>query len=163
VQRSFANWNVIRHLSGPPWPYPEDGAISHITETVLPASAAGTSLTWAITLRDHNDELVGCIDFAFEDTGLGNRGFWLAEHLWGQGYMTEAVTAVQDHVLLDLGIERMTALNSVSNAASRRIKEKTGVRFLGQIRVPHNNGESVSDKWEITRSDCAHIRGMTEA
>jgi len=125
---------------------------------VLPTNAAGTSLSWAIT-QHGDDELIGTIDFTFADGGFGNRGFWLAEHLWGQGIMTEAVTAVQDHVFFELGVERITVLNAATNMASRRIKEKTGARFLAQIQVAHHTGNNLSDKWEVTRDDWATLRG----
>lgn len=158
LQRWFSNWNVVQHLTTRvPWPYPHDGAITFLRDVALPAIDAGEALSWAITQHGH-DELVGFIEYMFEDTGAGNRGFWLAEHLWGRGYMTEAVTAVQDYVLLELGVERMIVLNSITNPASRRIKEKTGARLLGQVELAHHNGEPLSDKWEVTREDWARYR-----
>lgn len=160
LQRHFDNWNIIQHLTTQvPWPYPADGAESFINDVVLPGYETDASLAWAITLKEAPDELIGCISFSFEDTGVGNRGFWLAEHLWGRGYMTEAVVAVQDHVLLELGVDHMVVLNSTKNPGSRRVKEKTGARFLGHVSVTHHNGETMSDKWEVTRSDWAELRG----
>jgi len=151
IQHWFANWNIIRRLStNVPWPYPADGAETFLREMALPAMASGESLKWAITLEG-DDALIGAIDFTFEDTGLGNRGFWLAEHLWGQGYMTEAVIAVQNHVLITLGVERIVVLNASDNVASRRVKEKTGATYLGQIEVAHHDGSHLADQWEITR------------
>jgi len=161
IQRHFDNWNIIQHLTNQvPWPYPPDGAMTFVTEVVLPSHDAGTSLMWAIT-ETGADELIGSIDFSFEDDGAGNRGFWLAEPYWGRGYVTEAVVAVQDHVLLDLGVERMTVLNAVTNPASRRVKEKTGARWIGQIELEHRNGEMLSDKWEVTRADWARHRNRS--
>jgi RimJ/RimL family protein N-acetyltransferase len=79
IQEHFDNWNIIQHLTNHvPWPYPADGASTFITDMVLPADEAGTSLSWAIT-EPGVDRLIGCINFTFEDTGVGNRGFWLAE------------------------------------------------------------------------------------
>ncbi len=159
IQRYFDNWNIIQHLTpSVPWPYPPDGGLTHVRDTVLPTVASGASLTWAITEQTGGDELIGCIDFFFKDQGLGNRGFWLAEHLWGRGYMTEAVVAVQDHVLLDLGVERIVVMNSTKNPGSRRIKEKTGARLIGQVNVEHHNGVSLSDKWEVTREAWLALR-----
>ena len=161
VQQYFNNWNIIQQLTTRvPWPYPADGALTFVRDTALPAVESGAALIWAIT-EGGTDLLVGMIDFTFEQDGAGNRGFWLAEPFWGRGYMTEAVVAVQDYVLLDLGVERMTVLNSVANPASRRIKEKTGARLIGQIELAHNNGETLSDKWEVTRADWARLRGVS--
>jgi ribosomal-protein-alanine N-acetyltransferase len=158
IQEHFDNWNIIQYLTNQvPWPYPADGAQTFITDIVRPAYETEAALIWAIT-EPGIDLLIGCINFTFDDTGVGNRGFWLAEPFWGRGYMTEAVEAVQDHVLLDLGVERMVVLNAVTNPASRRIKEKTGARLVGQIELAHHNGETLSDQWEVTRSDWAQRR-----
>ncbi len=159
IQRWFAHWSIIEHLSSEvPWPYPDDGAETFVREIALPQSAAGEALHWAITLAEAPDELIGSINFLFTDTGLGNRGFWLAEHLWGQGLMTEAVEAVQDHLFFELKLDRIVVFNAAENAASRRVKEKTGGRRVGTKRIEHVSGFSDSDAWEITRADWTQLR-----
>jgi RimJ/RimL family protein N-acetyltransferase len=50
-----------------------------------------------------------------------------------------------------LGIESFYVCNVVSNAASRRVKQKTGAEFVGYIEVPHHNGQSRSEHWKVTR------------
>ena len=100
IQEHFAHWEIIQHLSERvPWPYPADGAKQFVTDVCLPAIERGVQLIWAIRLKTQPNETIGLIDYRWEDNdGYGNRGFWLAQHLHGQGYMTEAITALQDYI-----------------------------------------------------------------
>jgi hypothetical protein len=50
-------------------------------------------------------------------------------------------------------------LNALDNSHSRRVKEKTGARYLGQIPFAHRNGCTVSEQWEVTRESWAEFRG----
>jgi [ribosomal protein S5]-alanine N-acetyltransferase len=159
IQRYFSNWEVIQHLStGVPWPYPDDGAESFLRDVCLPKMAAGDAMVWAIVLKGGPGEAVGLLDYKERDEGMGHRGFWLATHLHGQGYMTEAVVAFQDYVFLELGIERIIVMNARSNPGSRRIKEKTGARFLEEVEIPHRSGDGIGQRWEVTREAWAALQ-----
>ena len=72
--------------------------------------------------------------------------------------MTEAVTAVQDFLFFELGIDRLVVVNAKTNKASRRVKEKTGARFLGIMEFEHHEGGSESEKWEVTRETWRKLR-----
>ena len=65
--------------------------------------------------------------------------------------MTEAVAAVNDFVFGTLRLESFYVCNVASNAASRRVKQKTGAEFVGYIELAHHNGETKSEKWKVTR------------
>jgi len=161
IQAHFGRWEIISNLAkAVPWPYPGDGAVRFIEDVVLPGEQDGTKLCWAITEKARPDALIGIIDYRVDDE-RDNRGFWLAEPFQGRGYMTEAVEAFQDHVLLELGVERIYVMNSITNTRSRRIKEKTGARLLGEIEVDHHSGSSRTERWEVTREAWAKIRGRT--
>lgn len=163
IQQHFAHWEIIRHLSDRvPWPYPVDGAKTFVLDACLPAIARGEKIVWAIRLKNKPGETVGLIDYVTEDDGYGNRGFWLARHLHGQGYMTEAVTAFQDYILLERGIESFVVHNAVDNPASRRIKEKTGAVFVEETESSHRNGCSRSERWIVTREAWLALRQPTD-
>ena len=117
-------------------------------------------LVWAIAEKQGSGQLIGVIHYMAEDTGAGHRGFWLGGPWQGRGYMTEAVIAVQDYLFLELGLERVVVTNSVNNPASRRIKEKTGAKWLGRISFPHRDGCDESEAWEITREEWCRFRGV---
>ncbi len=65
--------------------------------------------------------------------------------------MTEAITAVNDFAFQALGIESFHVCNAASNAASRRVKQKTGAEFVGHVDLPHHDGQSKAERWIATR------------
>ncbi len=162
IQKYFNNWNIIQYLSrAVPWPYPDNGAETFLKDMLLPAMAAGDAHGWVITAKENGDEAIGLVEYRLKekmDHG-GNRGFWLAEPFWGRGYMTEAVTAINDWLFFELGIESMRVANVATNAGSRRVKEKTGATFIGYASLEHHSGGDKSELWEITRTQWAEFRG----
>ena len=66
---------------------------------------------------------------------------------------------VQDFLFFELGIDRLVVVNAKTNIGSRRVKEKTGARFLGIMEFEHHEGGSESEKWEVTRKTWRKLRG----
>ncbi len=162
VQKHFNNWNIIKNLATVvPWPYPDNGAEVYIKDVCMPEIEKGNFMVWAINFKKKPDALIGLVHFRFKAIQGGNRGFWLAEAFQGQGYMTEAVTAVQDFLFFTSNLDSITVSNAKNNSASRRVKEKTGAKFLRHIEVPHHSGETISEQWEVTRENWAKIRGRS--
>ena len=160
LQRHFAHWEVIQHLSTQvPWPYPNDGVEHWLRTLILPGMAQGNLMVWAIVLRENPGEAIGILEYRCAPGTTDDRGFWIARPHQGRGYMTEAVFAFQDHVFFTLGIEELTVHNARVNTRSRRIKEKTGARFVGLVELPHHNGHSETERWIVTRERWAEIRG----
>jgi len=152
IQKYFNNWNIIQHLNaGIPWPYPDDGAESFI-RSCLPKLETGEVYMWVLVPKTEPREAIGLIDFGVtRNHHHGNRGFWLAEPFWGQGLMTEAVAATNDFIFGVLKLEKYTVCNAVVNKGSRRIKEKTGARFIGYGELAHHSGETEIEIWDVTR------------
>ncbi len=61
-------------------------------------------------------------------------GYWLAKAHWGKGIMTQAVCAVSDYAMHELGLVRISAHTFDNNTASGRILEKAGFVFEGRLR-----------------------------
>ncbi|MFD7898367.1 GNAT family N-acetyltransferase [Streptomyces sp. NPDC059743] len=57
-------------------------------------------------------------------------GYRLRRSAWGHGYATEAARALVDKAFTELGTERVTAQTMTVNSASRRVLEKTGLRYV---------------------------------
>ena len=158
MQEKFDNWNKIRLIGGGvPWPYPEDGA-ARFLEDILPKIQRGDIYSWVITLRKNPQELIGQITYRHKTDKEDHRSFWLAEPFWGNGYMTEAVCAVQDFIFLDLGVDRILVKNAKANVASRRIKEKTGARLIGEGKGTFHDESNIEEIWEITREGWGNFR-----
>lgn len=67
-----------------------------------------------------------CEDVSPEEVELG---WMLTPAAWGQGYGTEAGTAIRDEAFDRLALESIVAVHHPANAASGRIMEKLGMRF----------------------------------
>lgn len=61
-------------------------------------------------------------------------GYWMGERYAGQGYMTDAVTAVLRYGFGRLGLHRIEAACLPSNVASRRVLAKSGFTAEGTAR-----------------------------
>ncbi len=92
----FNDWEVLRWLSTPPWPYTLDDARVFVAERLQDAR------TFAVTL---DGALIGCVDARtftpayIEAAPPGpNLGYWLGRPFWGRGYMTEAARAFLAHL-----------------------------------------------------------------
>ena len=141
-----------------PWPYPEDGVESFLRDVLLPNIDQGKAMAWALVPKEHG-QAVGLLEWRRDDSAVDSRGFWLARAFWGQGLMTEAVTAFQDWVFTEGGETRLEVRNAVENVGSRRIKEKTGAVYLGRVGCAHHEGDE-AELWEVTAERWRALRGL---
>lgn len=162
LQDLFNNWNIIKNLGiQVPWPYPDDGEVDFI-KSQMPQIEKGETFVWVLTHKE-TKALMGQVDFRLKDKDRDNRGFWLGEPHWGNGYMSEAVAAVNDFIFSELGIEEFYVLNHASNEASRRVKEKTGAEFIETVEYPHHCGENKAERWRVTKENWAKCRDTHHA
>jgi RimJ/RimL family protein N-acetyltransferase len=131
----FANWNVVRYLSAPPWPYSREDAYAFVRLRIPPEQT--DSITFAIT-RD--DRLIGCIDVINKPASNVQRasgyslGYWLGEPFWGEGFMSEAARAFVAHFFAAKPDDVLYSGAFGENVASLRIQEKLGFRRDGESR-----------------------------
>jgi RimJ/RimL family protein N-acetyltransferase len=124
----FNNWNVIRLLSSPPWPYRLTDAQAFVRGSVEHAPGFDEELL-AIT-RD--DALIGAIGVRMRQANTQQRGpgpnvgYWLGEKSWGQGFMSEAVAAFVRLLFNTLDCDTIYCGAFAENTASLRIQEKIG-------------------------------------
>lgn len=79
-------------------------------------------------------------------------GYDFRSDYWNQGYATEAATAVRNYAFNVLQLPRLISLIRVGNAASKRVSEKIGMRFVVEIK---RNGVSYW-KYEIEGRSFTH-------
>jgi len=105
-------------------------------KTMNEAFVAGTDCVWGI-------EYVGKIWGTIALDGIAWQvrawridraeiGYWLAPPMWKQGLMTEAVLAVMRFAFELLGLHKLTIGCFAENAASKRVIEKCGFRYVGR-------------------------------
>jgi len=63
-------------------------------------------------------------------------GYRLRKSAWGKGYATEGSLALIEKGFADLGVRRVFASTMVVNAASRRVMEKAGLKFVRAFHKP---------------------------
>ena len=95
-------------------------------------------------------------------------GYRLRREAWGKGYATEGSRALIDKGFLELGVERVYAGTMAVNTGSRRVMEKSGLRFARTfhadwpVRIPGDEEGDVEyaidrTQWEADRAAAAGI------
>ncbi len=152
-ERYFVDYEVISHLSSAvPWPYPKNGVEDFLNQFIFPDQGISQWL-WGIFEKKNPDELIGVVHL-WKQGRPENRGFWLGKPFWGKGYMTEAVEPVMDYAFDHLGFTKLVFANAVGNEKSRRVKVKTGARFI-DIRPAKfvNPSYTEHEIWELTKDE----------
>jgi ribosomal-protein-alanine N-acetyltransferase len=62
-------------------------------------------------------------------------GYWLGEPHWGNGYAREAVAAIIDYGLRNLGMETIRAYTDPSSLASQKVLLHCGLKKIGEIEL----------------------------
>ena len=152
-QSHFADYDVIQYLSANvPWPYPENGAETYLTQLVIP-NQGKTRWNWGIFLKSNPTELIGAVEL-FVPGLPEHRGFWLAKKYWNKGYMTEALKPVTEFAFNTLNLDKLIFANAVQNNRSRRVKEKSGAKYLDTRPAKYVNPKfTLSEFWELSRSN----------
>jgi len=94
-----------------------------------------TGIRWGITLKG-DDELIGSAGFYKwnKRTAQVETGYDLDPEYWGQGIMTEAMTAITRYAFRVMKVNRIEALISTRNKASLRLLRRLGFRKEGTLR-----------------------------
>lgn len=163
AQLLFPHWEIVRYLAkGVPWPYPRDGAHTYYRDVALPAMERGEAWHWSLRLKSNPAEMIGSIGLMKGE--IINRGFWLGLPWQGQGLMSEAADAVTDYWFEVLKFPVLRAPKAISNAASRRISERQGMRVIAREDHEYVSGMFPTEIWEITAEEWrAHKAKRTQA
>ncbi|RYG44552.1 N-acetyltransferase [bacterium] len=150
IQSLFSNPKVLQYLhAGLPIPYPEDGALEFLSR-VLPRVEAGEEYLWVLLRKENPEEgMIGQISLTPKGED-DHRGFWLGEPYWEQGYMKEAVGAVNDFAFDELKMDHLLLNNAEPNVASHRLKESCGAEIIGRYEKEFVGGLFTSVRWKLT-------------
>jgi RimJ/RimL family protein N-acetyltransferase len=96
------------------------------------------------------DDGTGLVGDLYVDIALDDRsatiGYTLARSAQGRGYAVEAVRALLDRLVDDLGVRRITASLDPENVASMRLLERLGFRYEGTaVAAVEIRGEWLDD------------------
>jgi ribosomal-protein-alanine N-acetyltransferase len=116
-----------------PHPYTEADAqsfLAHADECFR----AGRSVSFAVTISP-GGELCGAVGLAIASAQeRGELGYWIGVPYWGQGFATEAASAVMAFGFETLRLHKIYASHFAGNTASQRVLEKIGMRHEGLTR-----------------------------
>jgi RimJ/RimL family protein N-acetyltransferase len=81
-------------------------------------------------------EFLGWFALDPDEDGRGAElGYRLRRAVWGRGLATEGSRALVAYALDEVGLDRVWAQTMAVNAASRRVMEKAGLRYVRTIHV----------------------------
>lgn len=145
----FRNWahdpEVTRYLT---WQPHADLAV---TEELCAIWAAGARqpdfYQWAIVPRDLN-EPIGSISVVHMNEQLASAelGYCIGRAWWGQGLTAEALRAVLEYLIRDVGFQKVSARHDIHNPNSGKVMRRAGMRKEGVLRRSgRNNSDPCCD------------------
>jgi RimJ/RimL family protein N-acetyltransferase len=116
-----------------PHPYVAENAQSFL-EHAEEEFRAGRSATFAVTISPRG-EFCGAVGLVITPAHeRAELGYWIGVPYWGQGFATEAASAVLAFGFETLRLNRIHASHFAGNSASQRVLEKIGMRHEGPSR-----------------------------
>lgn len=111
-------------------------------DMLLARYAAREAIRWIVTRKGGDDTAIGSVSLHHFGPGRAEVGYDLNPAWWGQGVMTEAVSAVLDYVFGVLALHRVEATIDIDNAASKALLLRLGFTYEGNLRerYPGVNG-----------------------
>lgn len=97
--------------------------------------AARRAIRWGIALTG-DDTLIGSCGFHHFDEGhfRAETGYILNRAYWGQGIMTEALTAIISYGFDEMELHRIEAIIDIANERSKGVLLKLGFQYEGNLR-----------------------------
>jgi RimJ/RimL family protein N-acetyltransferase len=151
IQLRFPQWEIVRFMSGIPWPYPPDGALLWCRDIALPQMERGEAWHWTLRVKEQSDQIIGLISLRTGDRD--NRGFWVAPPWQRRGVASEAAQVVTDYWFDVLKFPVLRVPKAVANVASRRISEKQQMRVIATEEREHVSGHLLAEIWEISADE----------
>lgn len=129
---AFNNWEVVRRLAAPPWPYTIEDTRAFVAKRI----AFRSEPTEALHVIQLANAVIGGIDCTprsrQQPGAIPVLGYWLAQPFWGRGYMTEAARAFVEALFVSGIGEKIRSGAFVDNSASLRVQEKLGFVRVGE-------------------------------
>ncbi len=95
---------------------------------------AGRELTWLMEQKETGRVIGEIVLYDFRLKKQADIGYRISKRYWGQGFATEAGSAIVDFAFTDLLLDRLQLRCFTNNPGSVRIAEKLGFQKEGLIR-----------------------------
>jgi RimJ/RimL family protein N-acetyltransferase len=91
------------------------------------------SLPCFLLFNLESGEFVGRAGFGVAETGDTEVGYVLHKHFWGQGYASEALTALLEYAKNHIHVDYIIAYADPENLGSTRVMEKCGMVYYQSL------------------------------
>ncbi len=115
-------------------------------EKILERYQTGNAYTWAIALRE-DDSVIGRIDLLRFDEKESSCSFayMIGDEFWGQGFGTEALSAVLRFAFEMLEIQEVVADHMSENVASGAVMRKVGMSYVDTRKAKYEKAGKIHD------------------
>lgn len=144
---------VADMTAGIPLPFERAAADAFIVASRA-GNATGSGLILVLAERARPGRAIGVVSITREaEDAPAHLGYWLGRSSWGSGLMTEAADALVRAWFEWTPATCLDASARVTNAASRRVLEKTGFVWTGRAMTPFplRGGEHEVDRFRLDR------------
>ena len=102
---------------------------------------------FAVILKENDKLIGGCsLNICNPEDQSGEIGYCFSPEIWGNGYATEAVSALIEFTFQKLEIHRLFAGVEPENTRSIRVLERLGLRLEGHLK----ENKLIRGKWRDT-------------
>ena len=118
-----------------------------LIEQIQARYARREAIRWGITLKGEG-RVIGSCGFHQFDTGFhrAETGYELHRTFWGQGVMTEAVSAILTYGFTELELHRVEAVIDIANERSKGLLLKLGFTYEGNLRQRYSFRDRFEDE-----------------
>ncbi|MEO1438259.1 MAG: GNAT family N-acetyltransferase [Bacteroidota bacterium] len=121
-----ADKEIADNVRNLPHPYAEKDAIFWLNLSNQ-GFVSGQKAIFAVALKDSDLFIGGCGLHINSRDNHAEVGYWMAKHLWGKGYITEALGAVIKYGFEERKLHKILATHFVENIGSGRVMLKNGM------------------------------------
>lgn len=132
LARIVADAEVMQFLGRVPGPLTEAEAEAFLCSMIAHWERHGFG-RWAVLNRE-DSRLIGCAGLRSHE-GVAELVYLLDRPFWGAGLATEVAKACLRYGFEAHGFARIIAFARPANAASRRVLEKSGLRYEGDVEA----------------------------
>ena len=119
--------DVMEYLHEPPTT--QENATQILKDIILPQYEKGLG-RWAVHLK-YTEEFVGWCGLKYiKEKDEIDLGYRFKKKYWGNGYATEAALTCISYAFAHLNLDRIIAKAHIENAASLKVIENCGMKFL---------------------------------
>ena len=99
---------------------------------------------WIIVLKTTNEIIGTCLIFFNDEEEHWDISYNLGKKFWGNGYVTEAMSAVMKYAVEEMKIKEVGTTYAIENPASGRVLQKLGFQFIKEVPYECDGGDIVT-------------------